>query len=343
MNKKTKVFILSGVFGLLFGVIYSSLFTWIQTENPFKLETFVFGTMVLVDFLVVGGFGYLLFKSSSSISSAQLKKKIVHLFIFFVLGAFLVTFLTLSLTNYLLFWAKGYETDNFLKHLFHDEFPIAIKQFFIWILIAAVIVFYMIWHQAIDREQMLREENLKYKYQTLKTQVNPHFLFNSLNTLSELVYMDSKKADNYIQKLAGVYRYILDNGENDMISLEEEITFVKQYFDLQKERTGNKAQIDIDIKNADKFRIIPISLQILVENALKHNSMSEEYPLKICIVSDNEYVTVSNEIQRKNRFDHSLGTGLANLKERAKLITGKEVIISQNNNMFEVMLPVMEL
>ena len=164
-----------------------------------------------------------------------------------------------------------------------------------------------------------------------------------MNTLSELVYEDPKKADHYIQKLAAVYRYILDHEENDLISLEEELAFVKQYFQLQQERAGNKVQLDVDIQNPEKYRVIPVSLQLLVENALKHNAMSADCPLKIHIGNENGYVTVSNRLQKKNIIDHATGTGLTNLKERVRLITGKDVIIHQENNTFAVSLPVLEL
>ena len=232
---------------------------------------------------------------------------------------------------------------DFINHLFFVEFKGALRQFPIWILIAFVILFYQLLIQAINREQRLHEENLKYQYRTLKTQVNPHFLFNSLNTLSEIVYMDAEKADSYIQKLSGIYRYILDNEETDLINLEKEISFVRQYFDLQKVRDECKIHLEIDIENADKFKIVPISLQILIENALKHNLASEEKPLMINIKSDGMYVSVSNNIQRKSTVKDSSGLGLPNLKERVRLISRKEVIINQENNTFIVKLPIVTI
>ena len=338
INKKIKVFVAVAISGAIFGMIYK----WIQTGNPFDTSAIGLGTIFLLVTLFGLSFGSLFFQKIFDRPVKQFKKIILPAFIFFLLVMLIISLLVISLVSYVSHLIMGLDASNLLNHLVQAEFPNALKFYSIAIFIASAFFFYSIWREAVDREQKLREENLKYKYQTLKTQVNPHFLFNSLNTLSELVYKDSKKADSYIQKLAEIYRYILDHEEIDLISLDEEITFVEQYFDLQKERTGNKVQLDIDIKNAGKFRVMPISLQILVENALKHNSMSEEYPLKICIANDNEYVTVSNDIQRKNIIDRSSGTGLSNLKERVKLITGKEVIVDQKNNVFTVKLPVLE-
>ncbi len=340
-NKKVVVVIGSAVFCAVLAIFLK----WYMTGNPFQPSTILTGMVTWIMALIGLGVGLIFFQKVFNRPVKQLKKIVLPAFILFLLIIFLIFIPIMSLGVYVFYLYNGWDTGGFFNHLFQIEIPWAIKMYSVAIFFAAIFFFYSIWRHAIDREQKLREENLKYQYRTLKTQVNPHFLFNSLNTLSELVYVDAKKADNYIQKLGGVYRYILNHEKTDLIPLNEEITFVKQYFDLQEERAENKVQLEIDIKNADKFRVIPVSLQILVENALKHNSMSEECPLKIqiyLIENDNEYVTVSNNIQRKSIIDHSSGTGLSNLKERVKLITGKEVIINQNNNIFTVKLPVLE-
>ena len=336
--KKTTVFVAVVLFCTAFSVVYQ----WLRTRNPFQPSTIQLGVICLLMIPIGLSMGRLVFQKVFNRPVNEFRKIVLPAFILFLLGLLFISLLIISLVSYVSYLIMGLDTGNLLNHLWQAEFPSAIKFYSITIFIVSAYFFYTTWRQAIDREQRLREENLKYKYQTLKTQVNPHFLFNSLNTLSELVYEDSKKADQYIQKLATVYRYILDHEEDDLISLEEELAFVKQFFQLQQERTGNKALLDMDIQNADKYRIIPVSLQLLVENALKHNSMSEDCPLKIHIGNENGYVTVSNGLQKKNIIDHSRGTGLANLKERVKLITGKDVIIHQENNTFAVSLPVIE-
>ena len=192
---------------------------------------------------------------------------------------------------------------------------------------------------SVKQEQMLIEENLKFRYNTLKSQINPHFLFNSLNTLSEIVYVDAKQADNYIQKLSGIYRYILENEETDFISLNEELEFVKQYFSLQKERDNDKISLEIDCPDAEIYKIIPVSLQLLVENALKHNSMSLTNPLRITIHINDAYVVVSNTLQRKSIIGSTTQTGLSNLRERVKLVMDEKIMVSEENNRFIVKLP----
>lgn len=277
-------------------------------------------------------------------SLRQLKKQMLPSFIFFLIVTVFLSLFFYSLGVYILYLIEKREMDNYLRILFQRDIPSTYIPLAIGLFFTSVVFFYTTWRQAIEREQRLQEEKLKYRYRTLKTQVNPHFLFNSLNTLSEVIYEDVKKADRYIQKLAGIYRYILDNEEIDLIPLSEEIDFVKQYFSLQKERLGNKIQLEMGCKNADKFEVIPISLQILVENALKHNIASEGNPLKIRIyIVESKYIIVSNSIQKKNIFRNFRGTGLANLKERVKLMMGEDLLIDQSDNQFLIRLPIIRI
>ena len=339
MKKNNKKIFLLLAGAVLFSFGFSMIISQLDTHNPFDVTALVFGITNLLSVLSIGYIFIKILTINSTKSSVQLKKSLIPSFVFCL---FSTIFLALSLhylAGYVLSLIKGWSTENF----FGKIGPGAIISLSVGLFVCCIVFFYTAWRQAIDREQKLREENLKYRYKTLKTQVNPHFLFNSLNTLSELVYVDAKKADNYIQKLSGIYRYILDNEETDLIPLNKEIEFVRQYFDLQRERDENKIRLIVDCKDVDRFNTVPISLQILVENALKHNAISEECPLVIQINNDSEYVLVSNNIQRKSILDGSPGTGLANLQERVKRIARKEVIINQKDNHFVVKLPIVEI
>lgn len=274
----------------------------------------------------------------------ELKKKILSTFGLFMVGVLvaciLINIVALCITRGI----DGMRMYDFIDLILSINYWKMLREYLVWVLAAMAFFFYMTWYGTATREQHLREENLLYKYKNLKTQVNPHFLFNSLNTLSELVYEDAGKADRYIQRLSGIYRYILDYEETDLVLLPEEIEFVKQYFDLQKERAEGKIQLDIEVQHAEKFKIIPVSLQILVENALKHNSASEENPLQIRMYTTDRYVVVSNTLQRKNILNEaSFQSGLSNLAARMKLITGREMVVNQENNLFTVQLPLVEI
>jgi len=338
--KKNKSFkMLAGI--LLFIVVIAWLFKSWETGDPFGLSTLFFCLIMLFNALVAEVIWCVLFEKQLSRPISQLKKIIIPVFILFLAVVLLVSFCIMGLSVYINYVVSGMDTSNIWEHLLQVEFPAALRVYPFVAFIAAAFFFYANWSNALDREKRLREENLIYRYRTLKAQVNPHFLFNSLNTLSEIIYVDTRKADNYIQELAGIYRYILDNEETDLISLEEEIRFVTRYFELQKVRDGNRVQLNMNIPGAGRFSILPISLQILVENALKHNSASEEKPLKILIHKEREdYIVVSNDINKRNVLTDSHGTGLSNLKERVKLITGKEMTVKTENNQFIVKLPI---
>ena len=325
---------------LIFSAIVAMLMKYLQTGNALHPTVIVVFSTI---FLLSAGIGYLaifMVKKAEGYNQIQINKKIIPALLLFYIIAYLIANLSITIGVFGWFLYSGRDLSEFWPHLFQYELNYAGGQFLMWLLFFTIAFFYVLWQKSVKKEQKLREENLKFKYRNLKSQVNPHFLFNSLNTLSEIVYEDSKKADNYIQKLAGIYRYILENEDTDLIPLDKEIEFVKQYFSLQKERDNDKILMDIDIYDAGRFKVIPVSLQILVENALKHNSMTQENPLKIQIYYSNGYVVVSNIIQKKNIFESSPQTGLSNLKERVKLIVGKELIVGRDNNHFLVKLPV---
>ena len=183
---------------------------------------------------------------------------------------------------------------------------------------------------------------MRAHYEALKNQVNPHFLFNSLNTLNSLIKIDADKAQNYVQQLSSVFRYTLQNQE--IITLKEEMDFTQSYCQLMQIRYGENLKFvqQIDEKYYS-YKIMPLSLQILVENAIKHNVVSNKHPLTIIIkttVDDN--IIVSNPIQPKIKPEQGNGIGLVNLSERYRLMWKKEISIDKKNDMFEVTIPLIQ-
>ncbi|MBN2484395.1 MAG: histidine kinase [Bacteroidales bacterium] len=342
LNSKARFWVLYHVGLLIISAIISLVMKYHQTGNALHPTAIVAFLTILLMSASIGYMTIFMVNKAKEYNQPQINKKILPALLIFYIIAYLIANLSITIGNFVWFLYSNRDLSEFWAHLFKYELTYSSKQFFIWLMFFTIAFFYILWQKSVNKEQKLREENLKYKYQNLKSQVNPHFLFNSLNTLSEIVYEDAKKADNYIQKLSGIYRYILENEENDLIPLDRELEFVKQYFSLQKDRNNDKILLEMDFQNTGRFKIMPVSLQILVENALKHNSMSQESPLKIQIYNSNGYVVVSNVIQKKNIFESSPQTGLLNLRERAKLIMGKELIVTQEDNYFTVKLPVIE-
>lgn len=188
------------------------------------------------------------------------------------------------------------------------------------------------------RLAIAENEKIKYQFEALKNQVNPHFLFNSLNVLSSLTYESPELANKFVKKLSVVYRYILTTSQNPTVNLSDEMRFVSSYLYLEKMRHGNCLLVDIkESPNIGTRQIIPVSVQMLVENALKHNIATPDKPLHILINEEENGVTVSNNIQRRNNRNN-MGVGLINLRKQYELYH-QQIIISENNNDFTVFLP----
>lgn len=272
---------------------------------------------------------------------AFLRKAIKRLILFYLLAFFLsaVFFIVFVFIIHLI---RGLDHQNLIQNILKYE----TKGFLVGIstgyLIGTVIFFFTQWVEALKREQKLREEKLIFQYETLKNQVNPHFLFNSLNTLSSLVYKDPELSDEFIRKLSSIYRYILENRDHELVGLETEIEFMNQYFSLQKVRDNGKIELTIDAQNPGRYKILPISLQMLMENALKHNASTRENPLKMRIHLDdkNGFIIFSNNLQPKRQIEVSSKIGLKNLGERIRLTMQKEIEINESENEFVVKIPV---
>ena len=204
----------------------------------------------------------------------------------------------------------------------------------------AIFFFYVQWKEAVDRAQKLREEKLIFQYETLQNQVNPHFLFNSLNSLSSLIRKDIDLSEMFIQKLSSVYRYILDNREKELVPLASEIDFVNNYFFLQQLRDGDKIVLKNETGDISGLQIVPVSIQLLVENALKHNISTRKQPLEITIHMEGiDKITVRNNLQKKTQLETSSKIGLKNLNERCRLILGREIETAETADEFVVKTP----
>lgn len=200
------------------------------------------------------------------------------------------------------------------------------------------IAFFRSWQAAAINEEKLKKESMALQLQALRNQVDPHFLFNSLNTLTSLIETDSRKAIVFVKQLSDMFRYMLDRDSKELIDIDSEINFVKAYVFLQQMRFGDNLNIEISLSGKN-FYVLPISLQMLIENAIKHNEISSEFPLTVRISEENEYLVVTNKLQPKILETPSKGIGLSNLKVRYHFFTAKEVIVEQDQFCFRVKLP----
>jgi hypothetical protein len=194
--------------------------------------------------------------------------------------------------------------------------------------------------QTLLENQRLLAENIRNRYEALKNQLNPHFLFNSLNTLDGLIGFDDEKAHSYLQNLSSSFRYTIQN--KTITTLKDELQFVESYAYLMKIRYGDNLKIEYTIdERCHLYYIMPVSLQLLMENAIKHNVINDKYPLTIYIeTTENDTIKIYNTIQPKIDADEGEGIGLSNLVERYRLLFDMEVVITQNG-VFSVEIPLM--
>ena len=218
-----------------------------------------------------------------------------------------------------------------------------IAEYIIFVVVASIVYaisFFESWKNEVQQSEMIKREALSLKYKVLQDQVNPHFLFNSLNVLGSLIDLDTGKAKTFTRELSLFYRELLTFKDRDIIALGEEIDFVKRYIYLQQIRFGEALQVDFAANQNISGNVIPLSLQALVENAIKHNEISKSNPLKIVIaITDDHELIVENNLQPKPQFEETSGTGLQNLAGRYQFLTGKEMTISRNGGYFRVILP----
>lgn len=201
------------------------------------------------------------------------------------------------------------------------------------------------WKNAIVEAERLKQAHLESRFESLRNQVNPHFLFNSLNVLSGLVYKDADLAAQFIKKLAEVYRYILDTHNTELVPLKTELEALEAYSFLLQIRFGDSLQVNIDLPAAADTTVLPpLSLQMLLENAVKHNVVSRAHPLRVRIWQNaDHYIAVENNLLRKNNVQESNGIGLANIQERYRYCSDLPVRIEADETTFRVSLPLIEL
>ncbi|WP_339701644.1 histidine kinase [uncultured Roseivirga sp.] len=199
------------------------------------------------------------------------------------------------------------------------------------------------WKKASLDAERLKKEQMEAKYETLKNQVNPHFLFNSLNALTNLVYEDQDQAAKFIRELSKVYRYVLDTRAQEVVSLKTEMDFVNSYLFLQKIRFDEKLQLNISIEGFEQKMLPPMAIQMLLENAIKHNVIAEEEPLTIHIEIENgEKLVVRNNLQKKNiPIEESSEMGLSNIKSRYEFLSATPVEVIDEPSEFIVKLPLL--
>jgi len=327
------------VFSLLATIIVSLTGTF-KGSFVDAMGTFVLIFWQLEVFIL---FGNILFaKLNFDRSPGEITRIVFFRFSVFVAICLLSALVLFLLLQYCLFLLEGDDLSLVMTNFINMGFSEWFKSTITGLSGGAIIFIVLLWQDSLKREQKLREENLIFQNETLKNQINPHFLFNSLNTLSSLISARPEDAEKFINKLSTIYRYILENCRKDRVSLLTELEFISDYFELHRVRDQEKIALKIDSPSASEFEIIPVSLQILIENAIKHNMATKENPLEISITIEDEYVVVKNNLQKMGMQIKSTKIGLKNLGERVRLVTKKDLIVEEKNDFFIVKVPLLK-
>jgi sensor histidine kinase YesM len=204
--------------------------------------------------------------------------------------------------------------------------------------------FYDKWRTMADEAESLKKENLQSQLEGLKGQVNPHFLFNSLNSLSSLIADEPEKAEKFLDEMSKVYRYLLRNNEDGLATVDKEMHFIQSYFHMLKTRYGDGMEMEVKINEQYlDYLLPPLTLQMLVENAVKHNMILKDSPLQILIMTTNSgKLIVSNNLQRKVRNVSSNKVGLSNIARKYQLMKEEEIFIQDDGKEFAVAVPLIQ-
>jgi two-component system, LytTR family, sensor kinase len=196
------------------------------------------------------------------------------------------------------------------------------------------------WKESLITAERLEKEKSQMQFDNLKNQLNPHFLFNALTSLNGLIFEDQKLASDFLQQLSKVYRYVLQHSNGNFVSLKTELVFIRNYIQLVETRFQGALTINLQINpSVEDQAIVPVTLQVLIENAIKHNVIDKNRPLTIDLVTVGDYLVVSNNLQIRKTVEYSNKQGLERLQSLYQFLTTKPVIIEPSIDRFSVKVP----
>lgn len=272
------------------------------------------------------------------------KNKIKALGIFFAVATVLTTILTTGIVF-------------LVSMVLHDHtvaetvIPLKLNLIYAWLanllfhLLNAIKYYFTEYKTKWMEAEELKRMSAQAELQLVKSQINPHFLFNNLNVLSALVMKNTDEANRFIEEFSKVFRYILNNHDKELVNIRTEMDYIKPYIFLLKKRFAEGLDISVDIpQDRENFYIIPASIQMLIENAIKHNVVSRSRPLHIKVhANGNNTIVVTNNLQLRDSVDNSTKIGLNNIIKRYLLVSGRKVEVFKDENVFTVILPLLSL
>lgn len=318
------------------------------------LVRIITGNKIQFDYYLLVNFGYTMLYSLSLYfanatifiyldkvfkSDRFIPKRIVIGFIASFLVSIVVIFLLRIFEDVLV---EGSSFSAFLNNEEMSNYLVAIIVTFFVTLAFHAFYFYKAYTENKVKEQKVIAGTASAQFESLKNQIDPHFLFNSLNVLSSLIEENPDNAQKFTTSLSKIYRYVLEQKDKELVPVEEELAFAKTYMNLLKMRFENSITFDLPSDyNNPEAKVVPLSLQLLLENTIKHNVVSEQRPLHIKIYIENNYLIVANNLQKKEILQERKGVGLQNIVNRYGLISERKVLVEETQTEFKVKIPIL--
>jgi sensor histidine kinase YesM len=339
MGKTTKNIIITFFIGCIIYVIGNLLFDGFEYENvnEFLIE---FAFYQLYSFVI--GFSNMYYFDYLECRQWQ-KSDMFKRITIGVLGSVVITLIDLFVLRVLT--SILYNGRTFKEFIANETFQN--YTFGIWITLTIVAIFHFVYFYNRYQKNKIKEQKIiagtaSAKFDALKNQLDPHFLFNSLNVLTSLIEENPNNAQKFTTSLSKVYRYVLEQKNKELVTVDEELEFAKTYMSLLKMRFEDSIIFDIPEKASNpESKVVPLSLQLLLENAVKHNTVTSSKPLHIKIYEANGTLVVENNLQPKQIINKSSGVGLSNIMQRYQLLTNKKVNINQTAKSFAVAIPML--
>ena len=259
------------------------------------------------------------------------------------IGSVLLTMVAIFFIRMLI--SVGLKNEPVAAFIEAEKFQYYIVSLFITMLIS--LVFHTVYFYKKNQENKVKEQRIiagtaSAKFESLKSQIDPHFLFNSLNVLSSLIEENPENAQKFTSSLSKIYRYVLEQKDKELVSVAEELSFAKTYMNLLKMRFENSLFYEVgDVAGDSDFKVVPLSLQLLLENTVKHNVVSEERPLHIKIYIENGSLVVENNLQKKEDLGGGNGIGLQNIIDRYRIVTKRKVVVFESEDRFCFKIPIL--
>lgn len=267
------------------------------------------------------------------------RKRIVQGFALSFLASVIVIFILRIVEDVLI---EGQTIQLFLANEKPSNYIISVVITFVVTLAIHAIYFYKAYQENKVKEQKIIAGTASAQFESLKNQIDPHFLFNSLNVLSSLIEENPESAQKFTTSLSKVYRYVLEQKDKELVSVAEELTFAKTYMNLLKMRFENSITFEIpEGFDNEEAKVVPLSLQLLLENCIKHNVASEAKPLHVKISIENNQLVVANNLQKKEVLSDRKGVGLQNIVNRYAILTKRNVLVEENEQEFKIFLPIL--